>query len=129
MIKEQELAYCGLNCRACPVYVSTANDDNELRQKTFQEWSRLYGEILSGMGLDALKPEDMNCRGCKSDGVHFKGCMSCPIRQCSREKNFSTCADCSDYEKCELLSGFYSSIIHQPAKEKLDKIRLSRSQQ
>jgi hypothetical protein len=125
---EQELAYCGLNCDACPLRISTVNNDDELRLKTFREWSQVYGEILSEMGLDALTPEDMSCSGCKSDGVRFKGCMNCPIRQCSLEKDFYTCADCSDYEKCEMLSGFYSHAIHQPAKKKLDKMRLNRLQ-
>jgi hypothetical protein len=126
-MSEQDLAYCGLDCGSCPLYISTVNNDNELRAKTFQEWSRAYGDILSKMGLDALKMEDMSCSGCKPDGIRFKGCMSCSIRQCSREKDFSTCADCDNYEKCELLSDFYGFLIHQPAKKKLDKIRLINS--
>lgn len=32
-MKEQDLAFCGLNCNKCPVLIATANNDDMLRQK------------------------------------------------------------------------------------------------
>ena len=49
-MKEQDLAYCGLNCNKCPVLIATANNDDMLRQKTAKEWSDLYAEILNKVG-------------------------------------------------------------------------------
>lgn len=121
---EVELAYCGLDCKKCPVLIATANNDDALRQKTAEEWTRLYAEILAQAGIGALKAVDMNCSGCHSEAVHFVGCMKCPIRECSQAKGFRTCAHCNEYETCELLKGFYSMAPHQYAKDKLDKIRL-----
>jgi hypothetical protein len=110
---------CGLNCEECPVFIATVNDDDVLRQKTADEWSKLYSEYI---GKDALKVEDMNCEGCQSEGgLLFIGCRNCPIRACCREKQLSTCASCHDYKTCEMLHGFFG---HAPqAKENLERIR------
>ena len=118
-MKEVELAYCGLDCEKCPAFIATANDDDALRQKTAKDWSSLYAEILTQVGIvEDLKPGDINCRGCRSEAVHFVGCMKCPIGECSQGRRFSTCASCSEYDTCELLKGFYSMAPHQYAKDK-----------
>lgn len=54
------IAYCGLVCSDCPTFLATKNDDDVARQKT----ADLYAQ---NFGLD-LKPEDINCDGCKSEG-------------------------------------------------------------
>ena len=116
---EKNMGYCGLNCDDCPVFIATVNDDDVLRQKTAQEWSELYAAYI---GKD-LKLEDVNCKGCWSDGTVFVGCSNCSIRKCCREKKFVTCASCSEYETCEMLKGFFSVSTNEPAKSNLDKIR------
>ncbi len=123
---EQKLAYCGINCEECPVFIATVNNDNELREKTAQEWSDVYKDYLAMLGMNGLKPEDMNCRGCWSERDRFMGSMSCPMRKCSQERDLTTCAGCNDYEICDMLKGFYSTILHHQAKENLDRIRMKR---
>lgn len=123
---EATLAYCGIDCEKCPVRIATSEDDDDLRQKTAREWSSLYGEILESFGIHSLKPEDMNCCGCRSNRGLFIGCASCSIRKCSKDKGFITCASCDEYESCDMLKGFYSSEIHQSAKENLDRMRMKR---
>jgi hypothetical protein len=117
-MKTFALGYCGLNCEECPVFIATSNDDSILRQETAREWSGLYAGYLG----KELKPEDMNCGGCRSQSNLFIGCMSCPIRKCSCEKNLISCALCDEYEKCEMLNGFFG-YHHQQAKNNLDQIR------
>ncbi len=90
-MKESDLAYCGLNCHKCPVFIATARDDDALRQKTAREWNNRYAEILRTVGIDSLKPEDINCRGCRSESGHFLGCEKCIIRPRCQEKNLVTC--------------------------------------
>jgi hypothetical protein len=123
-MQEEELAYCGINCVECPVFIATANDDNELRQKTVQEWNGIYKDYMETRGMRGLKPQDMNCRGCRTEGGRFLGCISCPIRKCSRERELTTCAGCSDFETCDTLQSFYNNILHRQAKDNLDRIRL-----
>ncbi|HWR25034.1 MAG TPA: DUF3795 domain-containing protein [Methanosarcina sp.] len=121
---ETPLAYCGINCDICPVRIATAEGDNELRRKTAKEWSALYVDILESFGINSLKPEDMNCSGCKSEHSHFIGCAACPIKKCCQERQIGTCANCDEYDSCDMLKGFYSSTANQDAKESLDKIRM-----
>jgi hypothetical protein len=54
------LAYCGLDCGGCGVYLATKNNDKAQRIKTAEEWSKQYGYTFS--------PEDINCGGCTSKG-------------------------------------------------------------
>lgn len=118
-MKTTALGYCGLNCEECPVFIATAYNDDNLRQKTSKEWSKFYGDFIT----DDLKPQNMNCCGCRSETSLFEGCMNCPIRKCCREKKFITCADCGAYETCGILNGFFA-YHHQHAKDNLDRIRM-----
>jgi hypothetical protein len=125
-MSEGTLAYCGINCEKCPVFIATSKDDDALRQKTAREWSNLYAEILESFGIHSLKPEDMNCYGCRSNRGLFIGCAGCQIRKCSQDKGFITCASCDEYESCNMLNAFYSFTVHQSAKENLDRMRMKR---
>lgn len=82
------MAYCGLLCSECLAYKATVADDEELREKTAQEWSRMYNA--------QLKPEDINCLGCGSD-VLFSHCNVCEIRACARDKGIEDCGKCGSF--------------------------------
>jgi len=50
-----------------------------------------------------------DCDGCGTqNGRLFTGCMSCPIRNCARQKGVETCAGCSEYA-CEKLETFFKT--------------------
>jgi hypothetical protein len=49
-MQEEKLAYCGISCAQCPVFIATTNDDNELRQKTAKEWNGIYKDSLPNRG-------------------------------------------------------------------------------
>ena len=88
------IAYCGLDCEKCDAYLATVNNDNTLREKTAKLWSELNQVKIT--------PEDINCEGCRGDGVKTPYCESlCGIRLCAREKNVETCGDCADLNNCE----------------------------
>ena len=113
------LAYCGLNCAECPVFIATITNDNELRQRTADEWGKNYAEYI---GKKELVVEDMNCQGCQSiDGIRFIGCENCPIRKCSSGRYLTTCADCDEYAICAMLNGFFTTAPQ--AKENLERIQ------
>ncbi len=118
-MKTSALGCCGLNCGSCPVFIATSNNDEEMKQKVADEWSKLYSEYVS----NGLKMQDINCGGCKSEENVFVGCLNCPIRRCCGEKRYENCADCEKYETCDLLNGFYSMPSHQSAKNNLAKMR------
>ncbi len=91
------IAYCGLDCESCDARRATLTNDDELRKKTAEEWSRLNGV--------EIPPEAINCLGCRVDGVKSPYCESiCPIRQCALKKNVATCGECAEMETCEKLA-------------------------
>jgi len=93
------IAYCGLVCSDCPTFLATQNDDDVARQKTAAMYSEKFG-------FD-LKPEDINCDGCITDGGILIGyCQTCEIRKCCRDKGLENCAHCSD-QPCEKLTQFH----------------------
>jgi hypothetical protein len=117
-----KLACCGLQCEGCPVFIATLKNDDALRQKTAREWTKLFADFMS---KKELAVEDMNCQGCQSEnGCRFIGCQDCIIRKCCEGKNFSTCAECAEYESCPMINGFFTVEQHKPAKLNLDNIRL-----
>ena len=36
------IAYCGLDCTACPVFIATKTSDRALQEKTAREWSAQF---------------------------------------------------------------------------------------
>ncbi len=109
---------CGLNCAECPVFIATANNDPALKRATAKELSVRYASFLE----KPLKPDDINCTGCRSTAAIFVGCQTCPIRRCCSEKQYRTCAECTNFENCEMLNGFFD-FGHQEAKQNLEKTR------
>lgn len=95
----QMIAYCGLVCSSWPAFLATQNNDDFARVKT----AALYSEKF---GFD-LKPGEINCDGCKSEGGKLIGyCRSCAIRQCCSGKGLNNCTICDD-QPCENLIRFH----------------------
>lgn len=90
------IAYCGLDCEKCEARLATINNDNNLRIKVAREWSGHNGVLIT--------PEQINCVGCRIDGVKSLFCESiCPIRKCAKEKLNSHCGICKSFKTCEKL--------------------------
>lgn len=95
----QIIAYCGLVCSSCPVFLATKNDDDAARKETADFFSKKFG-------LD-FKPEDVNCDGCLCEGGRLIAhCSICEIRKCCREKGHKNCAVCKE-QPCGHLSKFH----------------------
>ena len=110
------IAHCGIVCTECPAFEATQKDDNAKRKQVAEAWSKQYK-------MD-IKPEDINCDGCKSQGKRVIGYSTiCEIRKCGKEKQVENCAYCDEYA-CEKLTKFFAAAPH--AKASLEKIRKSR---
>lgn len=96
------IAFCGLDCEQCEARIATINDDNKLREKVAEEWSKLNGVEIT--------PDMINCVGCRLSGVKFAYCQSmCQIRQCALGKKFETCGDCAEVKSCSKVSEIISN--------------------
>ena len=114
---EKMIAYCGINCAECHIYLATQKDDDNLRKQAIN--------IYELEKFD-LKLKDINCTGCKSAGLKYFGCQKCKIRECAEEKKYKNCAYCEHYV-CSILNGLYDQLHSFPpesnAKKTLDEIR------
>ena len=96
---EKMIAYCGLVCSRCPTFLATQKDDDDARAKTAAFYAQKFGFTL--------KPEEINCDGCLSEGGKLIGyCQSCEIRKCCRAKALDNCAQCAE-QPCEKLIKFH----------------------
>jgi hypothetical protein len=106
-------AMCGLACDECGAYIATVNDDDARRAETARMWSEMYGV--------EIKPDDINCRGCLSEGeTVFSHCTVCEIRKCGLARGIANCAYCDEYA-CAKLKEFFS--MAPECKTFLDRVR------
>lgn len=112
------IAYCGLNCLKCLIYLATGEKDEEKKKKmridVIHECKRRYGIELKLEGIT-------DCDGCRTEGGRlFSGSNECQIRKCAGEKDVESCAHCDEYT-CEKLEKFF--ITDPDARKQLDQIR------
>lgn len=110
------IASCGLICTGCPAFIATRENDDGLRRKTAEEWSKMFHADI--------KPADINCDGCLSNSKRlFAHCFECEIRKCCRERKVANCAECPEFA-CKKISDFMAMVPEARAKlEELRKIR------
>ncbi len=110
---DEMIAYCGLGCHECGALIATKNDDDEKRAEMAKFWSKLFKADI--------KPEDINCDGCQSEGGRlFSHCNVCEIRKCGMEKKVENCAYCNDYP-CKKLDFIFDNA--PDAKDRLNGVR------
>jgi len=106
-MKEKYVAMCGLDCSSCPAFIATKNNNDELRKKTAEEWTKKY----VSRDEPPVKPEDINCLGCLSQvRPIYSNCLKCEIRKCGLVKGIKNCEECKDY-KCDKLIELQSHLF------------------
>lgn len=110
---EEMIAFCGLACHECPALLATKANDDVKRAEVAQLWSKQFNADI--------KPADINCDGCHSDGENiFDHCKVCEIRKCGKEKGINNCAYCDEYS-CEKLEMVFNMM--PDAKIRLDDMK------
>jgi len=71
---------CGGYCRGCTDYLAYINNDEKLKRKLAEEFSKQFN-------MD-IKPEDIVCLGCHSS-IYRPWYASCSIRQCTEKKRIN----------------------------------------
>ena len=95
------IAICGLRCHECGAFKATRDDDDARRAEVAKMWSEMFEA--------EIKPSDINCEGCRSDGVLFQHCTVCEIRKCGVGKGVVNCAHCEEYA-CAKLEQFFEMV-------------------
>ena len=95
-------AYCGLDCEQCDAYLATVHDDQALREKTAKKWSELNHVTIL--------PEQINCEGCRADGIKTVYCENlCEIRKCAMKRGVATCGGCPELDACRIVGAVISN--------------------
>jgi len=116
------VAYCGLTCQTCPIYLAARQENGDERARIKTEIVNLCREHY---GTQYALEDITDCDGCKTEGGRlFSSSINCPIRKCARQKQLENCAQCPDYA-CEKLEAFFRT--EPGAKERLDAIRKNMS--
>ncbi len=70
-----ELAYCGLDCAACPAFHAAERLTSDERQAVADKWNVDFGGSHTA--------GDIDCVGCTHEGRHTPYCEDgCEIRKC-----------------------------------------------
>jgi hypothetical protein len=97
-----DIAYCGLDCGACPAYHAAERLTMPERQGVADLWAAKYGGTFIA--------EEIDCVGCTHEGRHIPHCEDqCEIRKCAMAKSVATCAECADYG-CAKVAGLLDSV-------------------
>ncbi len=115
---EENLAYCGLICHTCAIYLATREKNDEKRHKMRVEIAQQIKEHYG----EEYRPEDVtDCDGCRTEGGRlFSGSTNCHMRKCARQKHIENCAYCDEYS-CQKLEEFFAT--YPEARKQLDQIR------
>ena len=114
---KEMIAYCGIACHECGALIATKTNDDAKRKEVADEWSKQFNADI--------KPEDVYCDGCLSEGGYLLAhCSVCEIRKCARAKNLVNCGYCEEYA-CSKLNQVLQ--MAPDAKKRLDEIRASLS--
>ena len=82
------LAPCGHECEDCKVFIATRNNDIKAL--------KLFAEQLTAQTGKDVRPEDLACEGCLSEGRRLGFCAVCQIRSCALSKGYASCAECEE---------------------------------
>jgi hypothetical protein len=117
-MKEDQVAYCGLDCSACPIHLATLETD---ASKNYAMRVSIARECFLHYGMNLLPEEVDDCDGCRAvTGRLFSSCRNCMIRKCASAKGLANCAFCEDYACAELEEMFR---LDPSARERLEKMR------
>ena len=96
---DKRSVYCGIDCSKCDAYIATITNDNELKKKTARLWSKLNNA--------KILPENINCNGCKYEGIKTIFCTNlCFIRKCAIKNNVDNCKQCAKFNTCADIQKF-----------------------
>ena len=101
-MEEKELSYCGFNCKLCPIYSASLEQNDELIK------------MFLNLG-DEADPKEYYCLGCvNSNSKHL---AFCEIKKCAEKEELSTCAYCNKFP-CSKLD-----LITEETKKHLEELR------
>ncbi|MHA1711713.1 MAG: DUF3795 domain-containing protein [Candidatus Freyarchaeota archaeon] len=116
---ENLVGYCGLYCGACGIYQGRIKQAVENLRKVISAYG--FDKMASKLAnwepafqhytkfervLDGLVKLFGSCLGCVAGG----GDPNCAIRECCKQKTYTTCAECVEMDTCEKLQRYVGAL-------------------
>jgi hypothetical protein len=109
------VAYCGLLCNECPIFIATAENDEQAKERLARECSNEDVQFLK---------DDMNCYGCFWEGNrNSKMCGNCAMRNCAEAKGVENCGYCGDYPCSHIETYVPEGLENRKKLESISKLR------
>ena len=97
------IACCGIECQECEARKVTIKKNRKLKDAYTIKCCHLFNS-------PGLTFEDINCMGCRTEGLKSKYCGDiCEIRKCVEFKGLNTCGDCIDIDFCDIINIIFES--------------------
>ena len=93
-MENKTIAYCGYDCKNCPIYLATQYNDIELLKQIV---------ITPGVSNIEQTVENLGCFGCCNNKSINIMCSKCPIRICAKLKQIENCGWCDNFP-CDKLN-------------------------
>ncbi|MBN2104907.1 DUF3795 domain-containing protein [bacterium] len=114
----ENIAYCGLLCSRCTIYLAAREADASKKEKLIQ---RIIEVCREHYGIEYQVSDITECDGCTAEGGSlFKACAGCEIRKCAIGKGIENCACCTEYA-CKNLENLFKTDTG--AKMRLEAVR------
>lgn len=97
------MAFCGLDCSDCAIYVASKTGDDSLRQA--------YAAHESARWKIEIDASRLNCHGCKDLQPKSGFCATCEVRKCAMERQLENCATCAEYP-CSKLDRVHAAMVN-----------------
>jgi hypothetical protein len=114
------IAYCGLDCRTCPIHLATIETE-EARRVAMRVSIAIT--CTEHYGMQMTPTEVTDCDGCRSHGRIFSGCANCKIRLCAFDRRVDTCASCAEFACEKLLLHFRADPGSESRLKQLRELR------
>lgn len=104
---------CGIFCENCSIYIATKENNDDLKKQIAK---KIFPDKDPELVYDKIV-----CYGCHGPiDTHWS--PDCKILDCSREKEYTICAECSNFP-CDISKKFYGSYDHAKYKSAIYRIR------
>jgi len=86
---------CGMRCDLCIAYIHHPDHpDMEKRRRASDVWEQYLGF--------RLEPGEIECGGCLDEDRFLD--KECPVRPCVVRRAYTTCAQCDEFDGCEIIT-------------------------
>jgi hypothetical protein len=99
----KSISCCGIDCSSCEAKIATDLNDDQMRSEIAEKWRQTYNS-------PSISAKDINCVGCRQEGVKFSHCLGCNIKKCAKDNGFEHCGQCDRMDSCLSIKAIHTHV-------------------